>query len=232
METWHWHVLDGHAQVTDGTGTECAMQDGHGVTAWRYAGRWPALYVCALRKGNDGDMCEQSLAAHPFHKFCCKYGGARNRPHRAVQSTLRRLIEQVEGYADMERHVPELYDQAKNKDEAAPVMRCAILDVVSWFPGVQLDRRQRAMPACRTLQRKCVATMFGCRRKRNVMERPCARWSSRHMEDWAARAPSCCVISWPRRRANGQCSPHAVGRWRTQLTLASTGISSCGASCC
>ena len=30
--------------------------------------------------------------------------------------------------ADMERRVPEL--------QAAPVMRCAILDVVSWFPGV------------------------------------------------------------------------------------------------
>ena len=107
-------------------------------------------------------MCEQSLATHPFHPLCCKYGGARNRPHRAVQSTLRRLIEQVEGYADMECHVLELYDWVKNKDEAAAVMRCAILDVVSWFPGVLLDRRQRAMPACRTLQRKCVETRGGC----------------------------------------------------------------------
>ena len=40
--------------------------------------------TCALRKGNDGDMCEQSLAEHPFHPFCCQYGGARTRPHRAV----------------------------------------------------------------------------------------------------------------------------------------------------
>ena len=38
--------------------------------------------TCALSKGNDGDMFEQSLAAHPFHSFCCQYGGARNRPHR------------------------------------------------------------------------------------------------------------------------------------------------------
>ena len=30
--------------------------------------------TCALRKGNDGDMCEQSLVIHPFHPFCCKYG--------------------------------------------------------------------------------------------------------------------------------------------------------------
>ena len=64
--------------------------------------------TCALRKGNDGDMCEQSLAEHPF--FCCQYGRARTRAHRAVQCTLRRLIEQAGGYADVKRHVPELYD--------------------------------------------------------------------------------------------------------------------------
>ena len=45
--TWHWHVLDGHAQVTDGTGTECAMEGGHGVTACCYAGRRPRIYVCS-----------------------------------------------------------------------------------------------------------------------------------------------------------------------------------------
>ena len=66
-------------------------------------GGWPRRYglvaapdagprsTCALRKGNDGDMCEQSLAAHPYHSFRCKYGGARARPHRAVQCTLRSL---------------------------------------------------------------------------------------------------------------------------------------------
>ena len=89
--------------------------------------------TCALRRDNDGHMCKQSLATHPFHLFCCKYGGARNRPHRAVQCTLRRLIEQAGDHADMERHVPELYDW---DDGAAPGMRCAILDVVSWFRGV------------------------------------------------------------------------------------------------
>ena len=36
----------------------------------------------------------------------------------------------------MERHVPELHEWVRNKDEAAPVMRCGILDVVSWFAGV------------------------------------------------------------------------------------------------
>ena len=45
-ETWYWHVLDGHAQITDGTGTKCAMEDGHGPTAWCHDGCWPTLYVC------------------------------------------------------------------------------------------------------------------------------------------------------------------------------------------
>ena len=44
--TWYWHELDGHAQVTDRTATECAMEDGHGVTAWRHAGCWAAINVC------------------------------------------------------------------------------------------------------------------------------------------------------------------------------------------
>ena len=29
-----FRLLDGHAQVTDRTGTECAMEDGHGAVAW------------------------------------------------------------------------------------------------------------------------------------------------------------------------------------------------------
>ena len=126
-----------------GTGT-CWTAMHKSPTEWRMAtalrlGATPDAgprSTCALSKGNDGDMFEQSLATHPFHPFCCKYGGARTRPHRAVQHNLRRLIEQAGGYADVERHVPELYDRVKNKDEAAPVRRCAILDVVSWFPGV------------------------------------------------------------------------------------------------
>ena len=88
----------------------------------------------ALRKGNDGDICEQSLAEHPFHPFCCQYGGARNRPHRAVQHPAQ-LDWTSRGYADLERHVPELNDWVSNNDEAAPKAQCAILDVVSWFPG-------------------------------------------------------------------------------------------------
>ena len=62
----------------------------------------------------------------------------------------------------MERHVPELHDRVQKNNEAAPEMRCAILDVVFWFPGVTtLDKRQRAMPACGTLHRMCVETRSG-----------------------------------------------------------------------
>ena len=102
-----------------------------------------------------GDMKEQSLAAHPFHPFCCKYGGARTRPHRAVQCTLRKLIRQAGGYADMERRVPELYDWVQKNNEAA----CGLL--LPGCPAAALDRRQRAIPACRTLQRKCIETRGG-----------------------------------------------------------------------
>ena len=62
----------------------------------------------SLRKVNDGDMCEQSLSEHLFHPFCCQYGGSSS------------------------KH----YDWVKNNNEPASVMRCAISDVVFWFPGV------------------------------------------------------------------------------------------------
>ena len=64
----------------------------------------------------------------------------------------------------MERHVPERYGWVNNDNEAVPKVRCAILDVVSWFPGVLQQLwigRQHAMPARRTLQRKCVETRSG-----------------------------------------------------------------------
>ena len=111
-------------------------------------------------------MCEQSLATHPFHQFCCKYGGARTRPHRAVQCTLRRLIEQAGGSADVERHVLDLYDWVQKNNEAAPEMRCAILDVVSWFPSVLQQLWIDVSVRC-PLQRKCVETRGGSGRRRN-----------------------------------------------------------------
>ena len=134
--------------------------------------------TCALRKGNDGDMREQSLAAH---SFCCKYGRARNRPHRAVQCTLRRLIEQAGSYADMERHVPELYCWVRKNNEAAPEMRCAILDVVSWFLGVLQQLWMDVSVRCPHAERynesasKPGVQLLGKRRRQSVMVRPCER---------------------------------------------------------
>ena len=121
--------------------------------------------TCALREGNDGDMCEQSLAEHPFHPFCCQHGGARTRLHRAVWYTLRGLIERAEGYADVERHVPELHHGVSNDSDAATQgevrhLRCGLR--VPGCPAAALDRRERAVPAHRTLQRKCVETRCGC----------------------------------------------------------------------
>ena len=122
------------------------------------------------------------------------------------------------GYADVERHVPELYDWVRNDNDAAPKVRSAIFDVVSWFPGVPaaaLDRRQRAMPARRTLQLKCVETRddsgsrgYGTAVRAFVFETygRLGGEGTKQLRDLVTTAA-----------ANGQCSPHAVGRWRTQL---------------
>ena len=110
-------------------------------------------------------MCEQSLAAHPFHPFCCKYGVA-------------------EGYADLERHVPELHDWVRNNSEAAPEMRCAVLDVVSWFPSVLQQLWIDVSVRCR-LQ------LLGKRRKRSAYGMAVRALV---FQDSAAKAPSCCVI--------------------------------------
>ena len=42
--------------------------------------------TCALRKGNDGDMCEHSLAEHFFHPSCCQYGSAPRSPVHLAQA--------------------------------------------------------------------------------------------------------------------------------------------------
>ena len=106
----------------------------------------------------------------------------------------------------MERQVPELYDRVQKDDEAAPEMRCAILDVVSWFPGVLqqlwIDVSVRCPHAERyneSASKPGEATVAGEAEtpKRYGMA---VRWSSRLVEDWAARAPSCCVIWWQRWR--------------------------------
>ena len=63
-------------------------------------------------------MYELSLVTHPFQPFWCQYGEARTRLRRAVRHTLRRLIEQAGGYADVERPILELHDCLRNNNEA------------------------------------------------------------------------------------------------------------------
>ena len=97
-----------------------------------------------------------------FHSFCCKYGGVGNRPHRVVQCTLRRLIEQA-GTTQTWSATSLSSTCVQKNTEAAPGVRCAILDVVSWFPGVLqlwIDVSVRC-PHPETLQRKCVETRSG-----------------------------------------------------------------------
>ena len=124
----------------------------------------------------------------------------------------------------MERHVPELHDWVSNNNEAAPEMRCAILDVVSWFPGVLqqlwIDVSVRCPHAERyneSASKPGVATVAGEAEKtkrhgmalRALVFEPYRRLGgegTKLLRDLVTTAA-----------ANGQCSPHAVGRWRTQV---------------
>ena len=164
------------------------------------------------------------LAAHPFHPLCCKYGRARAREHRAVQHTLRRLIEQAGSYADLERPVPELYDRVTNNNEAAPTMRCAIFDVVSWFPGVLpqlwIDVSVRCSHAERyneSTSKPGVAAGAGeaekTKRHGTAVRALVFETNGRLGGDGTKLFRDLVATA----AAKGQCSPHAVGRWRTQL---------------
>ena len=144
--------------------------------------------------------------------------GGRAETDRTAQS------EQALGYADIERHVPELYDWVKKSNEAAPEMRCAILDVVPWFQGVLqhlwIDVSVRCPHAERcneSASKPCVAIVAGDAEKmkrygmavRALVFETYGRLGSegtKLLRDLVTTAA-----------ANLQCSPRAVGRWRTQL---------------
>ena len=73
---------------------------------------------------------------------------------------------------------PELHDWVKNNNEAAPTMRRAILDVVSWFPGVLqqlwMDVSVRCPHAERyneSASKPGVAAVAGKRRRRSAVIR-------------------------------------------------------------
>ena len=80
-------------------------------------------------------MCEQSLSEHPFHPLCCQYGEPR--PDRILRSNTPCAGSlNKQGTTQTWSAMSELYDWVSNNNEATCKMRCAILDVVSWFPGV------------------------------------------------------------------------------------------------
>ena len=123
----------------------------------------------------------------------------------------------------MERHAPELYDWVQ-KEQRAPEMWCAILDVVSWFPGVlqhlwtdvsvrcphaERYNESASKPGAATVAGEAEKTKRCGMAVRALVFETCGRLggeSTKLLRDLVATAA-----------ANGQCSPHAVGRWRTQL---------------
>ena len=133
---------------------------------------------------------------------------------------MRRLTEQAGDHADIECHVPELYDWVQKNNEAAPEMRCAILDVLSCFPGVLQDVSVRCPHAERyngSASKPGAATVAGEAEKtkrygmavRALVFETYGRLGgegTKLLRDLVTKAAT-----------NGQCSPHAVGRWRTQL---------------
>ena len=89
-------------------------------------------------------MSEQSLAGTPFPPVLLPVRGARTRPHRAVQHTLRRLIVQAGGYADLECHVPELYDWEATIMKQHP--RCGAPSFM-WSSGSQASCNNNYRPS-------------------------------------------------------------------------------------
>ena len=156
-------------------------------------------------------------------RSCCKYGGARNRPHCVVQHTLRRLIEEAGGYTDLERHVPELREWVRNNNEAAPVMLCAISDVVSWFPGVlqqlwidvsmRCPHAERYNESASKLGEAAVAGDAEKTKRYGTAVRSLVYETHGRLGGEGAKLLRDLVTV----AAEGQCSSHAVGRWRTQL---------------
>ena len=124
----------------------------------------------------------------------------------------------------MERHVLELYGWVSNDNDAAPKARCVILDVVSLFLGdlqqLWIEVSVRCPQAERyneSVSKPGVAAVAGAAEKmkrygtavRSVVFVTYGRLGgegTKLLRDLVATAA-----------ANGQCSPHAIGRWRTQL---------------
>ena len=124
----------------------------------------------------------------------------------------------------MERHVPELYDWIRDKDGTAPVMRCAILDVVSWFPSVLQQYWIDVNVRCPHAERYSDSALKSGAAARAGETEKTKRYATAvrslvfetygRLGDEGTKMLRDLVST---AAANGRCSPHAVGRWRTQL---------------
>ena len=104
-----------------------------------------------------------------------------------------------------------------NNNEAAPKMRCAILDVVSWFPGTSACDTRTAERYNESASKPGVAAVaveaektkrYGMAVRALVFE------TFGRLDGGGTKLLRDLVTTVA---ANGQCSPHAFGRWRTQL---------------
>ena len=68
-----------------------------------FCGAGNVLVGCRLAQGRHVEHLRRRTRST---RCAASTGEPKARPHRAVQCTLRRLIEQAGSYADMERHVP------------------------------------------------------------------------------------------------------------------------------
>ena len=167
-ETGHRHDRGCHAQVHDGNTAERAVEDDHCVAVGFDARCWTARHVCLAHRAAMETCCEHVAGEAPVSRlFAASLGGTTARPHRAdpVLAAWADSLRMPKEYADMERHVAELYDwvEAETRCRTCAQVchpRCGLL--VSWGPATTLDTRQRAMPACRTIQRTCVETRDRC----------------------------------------------------------------------
>ena len=103
-----------------------------------------------------------------------------------------------------------------------PTIRCAIWDVVSWYAGVLqqlwMDVSVRCPHAERYNEAKLGAVASAGETEKAKRYGTAVRGrSSRRMADSEVRASICCRDLLTTAVANGQCRPHAIGRWRTQL---------------
>ena len=211
-------VLDGRAQVTDRTGADCAMEDGHGVAARRNAGSGPAL--CA--RATMGTCANSLWRRTRSTRFAAST--EEPEPDRTVRSNTPCTGSLSKQGATRTWSAMSLSDWVRNNNEVSLVMRCAILDVVSWFPGVLQQlwmdvsvRCPHAERCSESASKPGVAAVAGEAEKtkrygtavRSLVFETFGRLGgegTKLLRDLVATAA-----------ANGQCSPHAVGRWRTQL---------------